>query len=156
MTVLLVLALPGVAAARRAHGAWSNPKGSCVTDLKILDAQGHFRCTGSSRWTGTFRGRTRWRVTGIGNTATGASSGRIREVFRGRVGARGRRGRLRFVERYTQDAAGHITIHGRVVSGTRQLRRVRGRVTWTGTMSATTGVGAGAYHGRWRLVRRAG
>jgi hypothetical protein len=133
----------------KAHGRWTNPVGSCVDHLQLIGTGGDFRCTGTSHWTGTFAGDTTWRVRGHQDPATMDIAGRIRERFVGES-RRGDHGRLRFVEHFTQSAAGHIVIHGHVVAARRGLKGTRARITWSGSSSAATGEGSGRYHGRWR------
>jgi hypothetical protein len=151
---LASVAVPAASAHQRHHltkvsGTWSNPLGACVAHLTRFDpATGDFNCTGTSDWTGSWTGSTTWTVTGNQDLVTGASSGRIDEVFTGRA-AHSRRGTLTFVERFTLDAAGNIHIHGPIVGSSRGLVGSRGHAEWVGTSSATDGSGSGTYSGRW-------
>jgi hypothetical protein len=137
----------------RVKGAWTNPVGACVghiakTDPATGDVLG---CTGTSKWTGTWKGSTTWRLTGrISLTAGG--SGRIHEVFTGRA-RDGRRGTLTFSERFTLAANGDIDITGRIGKSSGRLAHSHGRARWVGT-TAADGSGRGTYSGRWREGRR--
>jgi hypothetical protein len=155
----LLIATPAMSSRQPSHessvrGTWTNPLGSCVAHITRFDpATGDLSCTGTSAWTGTWRGATTWTVTGNQNPTTGAGSGRIDEVFIGRA-AHGRSGSLTFVEHFTLDATGKIAIHGRIVKGTGGFKGSRGTASWIGTSSATDGSGSGTYRGRWRPPHR--
>ena len=120
------LIAPAASASHRDHrsnlrGRWTNPVGACVAHIIKLDpATGDLlECTGTSDWTGTWKGSTTWRLTGDVSLTTGGS-GRIDEVFKGRA-RDGRRGSLTFVEHFTLDAAGTIDITGRIVKSSGRL-----------------------------------
>ena len=132
-----------------AHGAWTDPVGACLAHVVSFDpATGALTCTGTSDWTGTWAGSTTWTLTGRQDPVSGAITGRIHEVFKGRARRVGR-GTLTFVERVTIDAAGTTDIRGRIVRGSAALAGSRGHAHWTGHSNAD-GSGSGAYSGRWR------
>ncbi len=158
LTAVVVLVAPAASASHRDHrsnlrGRWTNPVGACVAHIIKLDpATGDLlECTGTSDWTGTWKGSTTWRLTGDVSLTTGGS-GRIDEVFKGRA-RDGRRGSLTFVEHFTLDAAGTIDITGRIVKSSGRLAGSHGRARWIGTTRAD-GSGSGTYSGRWREARR--
>src|SRR3954447_1271250 len=135
------------------RGRWTNPVGACVTHIDKVDpATGDvLRCTGTSTWTGTWRGSTTWVLTGDVSLTAGGT-GRIDEVFRGRA-RDGRTGRLTFVEHFTLDASGKIDIAGRIVKSSGRLAGSGGHARWIGS-SRPDGSGEGTYSGRWREGRR--
>jgi hypothetical protein len=99
-------------------------------------------CSGTSDWTGTWKGSTTWTLTGDVSLAAGGS-GRIDEVFTGRT-RDGRKGKLTFVEHFTLDAAGHIDIKGKIVKSSGRLAGSHGKARWIRTANAD-GSGAGTY-----------
>jgi hypothetical protein len=134
------------------HGRWTNPVGACVQHIIKFDpATGDVTCTGTSKWTGTWTGSTKWKLTGNQNLTTGAGSGRIDEVFTGSAGRgrKHRKGKLTFVEKMTL-ADGKISIRGHIVKSSHGLAGSSGHAVWTGTTSVTDGSGKGKYAGRWR------
>ena len=155
---VVALAGPAASASHRDHranlkGRWTNPVGACVAHIvKVDPATGDvLRCTGTSDWTGTWKGSTRWRLTGDVSLTAGGS-GRIDEVFKGRA-RDGRRGTLTFVEHFTLAPSGAIDISGRIVQGSGRLAGSHGRARWIGTTSAD-GSGVGTYSGRWHEATR--
>src|SRR5215217_7675307 len=138
LTLSVVLVGPAASADHRQHlsklkGRWSNPVGACVghiieSDPTTGDLLG---CTGTSDWTGTWKGSTTWTLTGDVSLTMGGS-GRIEEVFKGRA-RDGRKGRLTFAERFTLDAAGHIDIEGKIVKSCGGLAGSYGAARWIGT-----------------------
>jgi len=153
LALLVGLFAAPATADRRTHlfklkGKWSNPVGACVAHIIKTDpATGDLlSCNGTSDWTGTWKGSTTWTLTGDVSLTTGGS-GRIVEVFTGRT-RDGRKGRLRFVEHFTLDAAGNIDIKGKIVKASGKLAGSYGRARWIGTANAD-GSGAGTYSGRW-------
>ena len=134
-------------------GEWSNPVGACVAHIiKVDPTTGDLlSCTGTSNWTGTWKGSTKWTLTGDVSLTTGGS-GRIDEVFTGRV-RDGRKGRLTFVEHFTLDAAGNIDIKGKIVKSSGKLEGSYGHARWIGTANAD-GSGKGTYSGRWQEGRK--
>ena len=152
-TCLVAVIVPVASANHPQHlskvkGAWTNPVGACVAHIIDVDpATGDLlKCSGTSDWTGTWKGSTTWTLTGDISLTTGGS-GRIREVFKGRT-RDGRQGKLTFVEHFTLDAAGHIDIKGKIVKGSGRLAGSHGHAHWIGTANAD-GSGAGTYSGRW-------
>jgi hypothetical protein len=52
-------------ASSKVRGAWTDPVGACTGHIVSSDpATGALVCTGTSRWTGTWRGSTKWTLTG--------------------------------------------------------------------------------------------
>ena len=129
-------------------GEWSNPVGACVAHIiKVDPTSGDLlSCTGTSDWTGTWKGSTTWTLTGDVSLTAGGS-GSIREVFIGRAHD-GRKGTLTFVEHFTLDAAGNIDIKGKIVKSAGRLAGSHGHARWIGTANAD-GSGTGSYSGRW-------
>ena len=153
LTMLVALVAPAAAADHRPQpsklkGRWSNPVGACVAHIIRTDpATGDLlSCSGTSDWTGTWKGSTTWTLTGDVSLTTGGS-GRIDEVFTGRA-RDGRKGKLRFVEHFTLDAAGNIDIKGKIVKSSGKLAGSNGHARWIGKANAD-GSGAGTYSGRW-------
>jgi hypothetical protein len=162
LAAVATLALPAAGALADHHhhgttklkGAWTNPVGACVQHIISFDsATGATKCTGTSAWTGTWNGSTKWTFTGTLSPSTGAGSGRIDEVFAGRAHD-GRRGRLTFVEHVTLGAGGATDIKGHIVGSCGGLAGSHGRAHWVGTTSATDGSGSGRYSGRWQEGNR--
>jgi hypothetical protein len=159
LTALAALAGAAPVAAGGGHaskvkGHWSNPVGACVAHIISFDpATGDLKCTGTSKWTGTWKGSTKWTFDGNMDPATGEATGRIDEVFKGKI-ADGRKGKLTFVEKMTLDPEGNIDIHGHIVDSSGGLAGAHGRARWTGTSSATDGSGSGPYTGRWHKPPR--
>lgn len=150
---MLVAQVAPAAAAHRPHlsklkGKWSNPVGACVAHIITTDPTTGdlLSCSGTSDWTGTWKGSTTWTLTGDVSLTTGGS-GRIEEVFTGRT-RDGRHGRLRFVEHFNLDAAGNIDIKGKIVKSFGELAGSYGHARWIGTANAD-GSGTGSYSGRW-------
>jgi hypothetical protein len=138
---------------KKVKGTWVNPVGSCVQHIISFDpATGDLVCTGTSDWTGTWKGSTAWRLTGNQDTGSGAVSGRIAEVFTGRA-ADGRKGRLTFVEHLELDAEGNIDITGHITHSCGALTGSSGHAHWVGTSSVADGSGHGPYTGRWHEGR---
>jgi hypothetical protein len=137
----------------KVKGKWSNPVGACVAHIiKVDPTTGDLlSCSGTSDWTGTWKGATRWTLTGDVSLTTGGS-GRIDEVFKGRA-RDGRKGSLIFREHFTLDAAGNIDIKGRIVKSSGKLEGSHGRARWVGTATAD-GSGSGTYSGRWHEGRK--
>src|SRR3954451_21172692 len=130
-------------------GHWTNPVGACIAHIIRFDpATGDLKCTGTSEWTGTWKGSTKWTLTGNMDPATSQTTGRIDEVFKGKI-ADGRKGKLTFVEKMTLDPQGNIDIHGHIVGSSGGLAGAHGKAHWTGTSSTTDGSGKGPYSGRW-------
>ena len=153
VTCLVAAIVPAASANDHQHlskvkGEWSNPVGACVAHIIDVDsATGDvLGCSGTSDWTGTWKGSTAWTLTGDISLTTGGS-GRIREVFKGRARG-GREGKLTFVERFTLDAAGHIDIKGKIVKSSGRLAGSHGKARWIGTANAD-GSGVGTYSGHW-------
>ena len=153
LAVVVALAVPAASAGDRDHlsklkGKWSNPVGACVAHIiKVDPTTGDLlSCSGTSDWTGTWKGSTTWTLTGNVSLTTGGS-GRIDEVFKGRA-RNGRKGKLTFVEHFTLDAAGHIDIKGKIVKSSGKLAGSHGHARWVGTANAD-GSGSGTYSGRW-------
>ena len=151
--IVAALAVPAASAGDGHHlsklkGKWSNPVGACVAHIiKVDPTSGDLlSCTGTSDWTGTWNGSTTWTLKGDISLTTGGS-GRIREVFTGRV-RDGRKGKLTFVERFTLDASGRIDIQGKIVKSSGKLAGSYGHARWVGTANAD-GSGTGTYSGRW-------
>jgi hypothetical protein len=135
--------------ASEVHGTWTDPVGACTAHIVSFDpATGDLVCAGTSRWKGTWRGSTKWTVTGNQNPATGAVSGRIDEVLTGHA-ADGRAGKLTFVERLSIDPSGTTDIRGHITKGSGALAGSTGHERWVGT-SAPDGSGKGTYSGAWR------
>jgi hypothetical protein len=132
----------------KVKGAWSNPVGACVAHIiKVDPATGDLlSCSGTSDWTGTWKGSTKWTLSGDVSLTTGGS-GRIHEVFKGRA-RDGRKGKLIFTEHFTLDAAGHIDITGKIRKSSGGLAGSHGHARWIGTANAD-GSGSGTYSGRW-------
>jgi len=132
----------------KVKGKWTNPVGACVAHIINVDPTTGdlLSCTGTSDWTGTWKGSTKWTLTGDVSLTTGGS-GRIDEVFKGRA-RDGRTGKLTFVEHFTLDAAGHIDIKGKIVKSSGKLAGSQGHARWIGTANAD-GSGSGTYSGRW-------
>jgi hypothetical protein len=153
LTMLVALVAPAAAADHRPQpsklkGRWSNPVGACVAHIIKTDpATGDLlSCSGTSDWTGTWKGSTTWTLTGDVSLTTGGS-GRIDEVFTGRA-RDGRKGKLRFIEHFTLDTAGNIDIKGKMVKSSGKLAGSNGHARWIGKANAD-GSGAGTYSGRW-------
>jgi hypothetical protein len=159
VTLFVVVATSAASAAHRDHlsklkGEWSNPVGACVGHIiKVDPTTGDLlSCSGTSDWTGTWKGSTTWTLTGDVSLTTGGS-GRIDEVFTGRA-RDGRKGKLTFVEHFTLTAAGHIDIKGRIVKSFGGLLGSHGHARWIGTANAD-GSGTGTYSGGWHERRQA-
>jgi len=158
LLVVLVLMAPAASAHNPQHplkvsGTWSDPPGACIDHIISFDpSTGDFACTGTSEWTGTWTGSTTWTLTGNQNPTTGATSGRINEVFRGHL-PNGSAGTLTFVERITIDPAGNTAIRGRIVDSSGGLARSHGHARWIG-VSNTEGSGGGSYFGHWNQDRK--
>jgi hypothetical protein len=154
LTALVALGFAAVAAmartpASKVHGTWTDPVGACTAHIVSFDpSTGALVCTGTSRWAGTWRGSTKWTLTGSQDATTGAISGRIDEVFTGHA-ADGMAGRLTFVERLSIDSSGRTVIRGHITKGSRDLAGSTGHARWVGT-SAPDGSGKGSYSGTWR------
>jgi len=154
---IALIATPAAAARHRhsasvVHGAWTDPAGACTAHIVSFDpATGALTCTGTSTWIGTWAGSTTWTLTGRQDPASGAITGRIDEVFKGRASG-GRRGTLTFVEHLTLDAAGNTDISGHVVRSAGELTGSRGHARWIGHSNAD-GSGSGTYSGRWQRVK---
>jgi hypothetical protein len=154
VTVLGLTALAAApASANHVHltkltGDWTNPVGACVNTITKFDpATGDvLACTGTSDWTGTWRGSTTWKLHGRVGLTTGGS-GHLDEVFTGRS-ASGHKGKLTFSEHFTIDPSGKIDIKGTIVKGSGRLGGSTGRARWIGT-TAADGSGSGTYTGRW-------
>jgi uncharacterized protein (DUF2147 family) len=130
-------------------GHWTNPVGACVGHIISNDpVTGDYKCSGTSSWTGTWKGSTKWTATGNLDAATGAATGKIHEVFKGKI-ADGRKGKLVFEETMTLDAKGNIDIRGKIVKSSGGLAGAHGKAHWTGTSSVADGSGAGPYSGSW-------
>jgi hypothetical protein len=155
--VALATVSPAVAAGDKpstVKGHWTNPVGACVKHLISFDAAtGDLKCTGTSKWTGTWKGSTKWTFTGNMNPSTGETKGHIDEVFTGKI-ADGRKGKLTFVEKMTLDKQGNIDIHGHIVKASGGLAGAKGKAHWTGTSSVADGSGAGPYSGSWHKPPR--
>jgi hypothetical protein len=158
VTSLVAVVAPAASADHRPHlsklkGDWSNPVGACVAHIIEVDPTTGdlLSCSGTSDWTGTWKGSTTWTLTGDVSLTTGGS-GRIDEVFTGRA-RDGRKGKLTFVEHFTLDATGHIDIKGRIVKSSGRLAGSYGHARWVGTANAD-GSGAGTYSGRWHEARQ--
>jgi hypothetical protein len=158
LTLFVALVASAASADHRPHlsklkGDWTNPVGACVAHIiKVDPATGDLlSCSGTSDWTGTWKGSTKWTLTGDVSLTTGGS-GRIDEVFKGRA-RDGRKGKLTFRERFTLDAAGHIDIKGKIVKSSGSLAGSHGHVRWIGTANAD-GSGSGTYSGRWHEGRK--
>jgi hypothetical protein len=158
LTLFIALVAPATSADRRHHlsklkGEWSNPAGACVAHIiKVDPTTGDLlSCSGTSDWTGTWKGSTTWTLTGDVSLTAGGS-GRIDEVFKGRA-RDGRKGRLTFVEHFTLDAAGNIDITGKIVKSSGRLAGSHGHARWIGTANAD-GSGTGTYSGRWHEGRQ--
>ena len=73
LTTLVPLAVAPVVAwakgpttASKVRGRWTDPVGACAGHVVSLDpATGVIVCTGTSRWTGTWNGSTKWTLTRI-------------------------------------------------------------------------------------------
>ena len=158
LLVVLVLMAPTASAHNPQHplkvsGTWSDPPGACIDHIISLDpSTGDFACTGTSEWTGTWTGSTTWTLTGNQNPTTGATSGRINEVFTGHL-PNGSAGTLTFVERITIDPAGNTDIRGRIVDSSGGLARSHGHARWRGVSNAG-GSGSGSYLGHWNQDRK--
>jgi hypothetical protein len=138
---------------KKVKGTWVNPVGSCVQHIISFDpATGDLVCTGTSDWTGTWKGSTAWKLTGNQDPGSGAVSGRIAEVFTGRA-ADGRKGGLTFVEHLELDAEGNIDITGHITHSCGALTGSSGHAHWVGTSSVADGSGHGPYTGRWQEGR---
>jgi uncharacterized protein (DUF2147 family) len=137
----------------KVKGKWTNPVGACVAHIiKVDPTTGDLlSCSGTSDWTGTWKGSTKWTLTGDVSLTTGGS-GRIDEVFKGRA-RDGRKGRLTFREHFTLDAAGNIDIKGKIVKSSGKLEGSHGGAHWIGTANAD-GSGNGTYSGRWHEGRK--
>src|SRR5215210_45139 len=119
VALLVGLVGPVASADNRPHlsklkGKWSNPVGACVAHIiKVDPTSGNLlSCSGTSEWTGTWKGSSKWVLKGDVSLTAGGS-GRIDEVFTGRTRS-GRKGKLTFVETFTLDATG-IDIRGKIV-----------------------------------------
>jgi len=85
LTTLVPLAVAPVVAwakgpttASKVRGRWTDPVGACAGHVVSLDpATGAIVCTGTSRWTGTWNGSTKWTLTRILDPSSAAVSGRI-------------------------------------------------------------------------------
>jgi hypothetical protein len=142
-------ALAGASDATKIKGHWTNPKGACTDHVISFDpATGDLECTGTSKWTGTWKGSTKWTLTGNMDPDSGKTSGRIHEVFKGKI-ADGRKGKLVFSEKLQLDANGDIDIHGHIVDSSGGLAGAHGKARWTGYSSVTDGSGSGPYTGSW-------
>jgi hypothetical protein len=130
-------------------GKWTNPVGACTQHIiKVDPANGDvLSCSGTSDWTGSWKGSTTWTLTGDVSLTKGGS-GRIKEVFKGRA-RDGRKGTLTFTERFTIEPTGAIDIKGTIVKGSGGLAGSKGHVRWVGTTKAD-GSGVGTYSGRWQ------
>ena len=153
LTLFVALFASAASADHRHHlsklkGEWSNPVGACVAHIiKVDPTTGDLlSCTGTSDWTGTWKGSTTWKLTGDVSLTAGGS-GSIREVFTGHAHD-GRKGILTFVEHFTLDAAGNIDIKGKIVKSAGRLAGSHGHARWIGTANAD-GSGTGSYSGRW-------
>jgi hypothetical protein len=158
MILLVAVVAPTISANYRpplakVKGKWTNPVGACVAHIiKVDPITGDLlSCSGTSDWTGTWKGSTSWTLTGDVSLTTGGS-GRIDEVFKGRA-RDGRKGKLTFREHFTLDAAGSIDIKGKIVKSSGRLEGSHGRAHWIGTASPD-GSGSGTYSGRWREGRQ--
>jgi hypothetical protein len=153
LTLFAALVVPAASAhhghpVSKVKGKWSNPVGACVTHvIKVDPATGDLlSCSGTSDWTGTWKGSTKWTLTGDVSLTTGGS-GRIDEVFTGRA-RDGRKGKLTFREHFSLDASGNIDIKGKILKSSAKLEGSRGRAHWIGIANAD-GSGSGTYSGRW-------
>jgi hypothetical protein len=160
LAAVMLAMTPTAVSAHHHHGStkvkghWSDPVGACVAHIISFDpATGATKCTGTSDWTGTWRGSTTWTLTGTLDPATGTGSGRIDEVFTGRA-RDGRKGRLTFVEHITLGAGGSTDIKGRIVGSCGGLAGSAGHARWVGTTNAADGSGSGTYSGRWHQGTR--
>jgi hypothetical protein len=158
LTLSAALVAPAASADHRhplskVKGEWTNPVGACVAHIiKVDPTTGDLlSCSGTSDWTGTWKGSTKWTLTGDVSLTTGGS-GRIDEVFTGRA-RDGRKGQLTFREHFTLDAAGHIDINGKIAESSGRLAGSHGHARWIGTAKAD-GSGSGTYSGRWHEGRK--
>ena len=98
-------------------------------------------CVGSTLWTGSLEGVTKYDVTGRYDVLTGTSSGVLHEVFYGRDQA-GNQGTLVFDETYTLDGpTSTIHIDCAAVGGTDAFAGARGHLVFDGTDNVATGFG---------------
>ena len=146
LTLGAAAACPGWAAAESAvDGSWESIVNCAFTHYNPVS--GAMGCEGSTLWSGTWTGTTRYQVRGTYDVLTGDSSGRLHEVFYGHD-VDGRAGSLSFEERYVLvGASSTIHIDARIVSGTGDFRGANGRVTFDGT--DTVEAGSGTYAGSW-------
>jgi hypothetical protein len=137
----------------KVNGKWTNPVGACVAHVLEVDPTTGdlLSCSGTSDWTGTWKGSTKWTLTGRVSLTAGGS-GRIDEVFKGRA-RDGREGKLTFREHFTLDASAEIDIKGKIVKSSGKLEGSHGHARWIGTANPD-GSGNGTYSGRWREGRQ--
>jgi len=151
----VVASAKGPTTASKVRGRWTDPVGACAGHVVSLDpATGAIVCTGTSRWTGTWNGSTKWTLTRILDPSSAAVSGRIDEVFTGDA-AGGRAGTLTFVESLSIDASGGTSIRGHITNSSGALAGSSGHASWIG-ISAQDGSGSGTYSRRWREGHRRG
>ena len=122
--------------------------GACVAHIiKVDPTTGDLlSCTGTSDWTGTWKGSTTWTLTGDVSLTTGGS-GRIDEVF---TGPRPRRpkGQVDLRRALHPRRRWDIDIKGKIVKSSGKLAGSHGHARWIGTANAD-GSGNGTYSGRW-------
>ena len=149
---LLCLATPadaltaprGPAPAVAANGRWVDAEPLNLIGAQPIGADILVTATGSSAWSGTLTGTTRFTLQALIDPA-GAARGTIDETFDGTVAGTGA-GTLHFLERFAQNPGGALRLTALIASGTGDLTRLDGVLHFSGFTDAT-GVGGGTYTG---------
>lgn len=144
VVAFFLVALSGTArASTPVQGTWQTLVPAAITSFQPSAAdptKGTFTAVGSTAWQGTWNGITTYTMSGTLDLVTNESSGVLNETFTGRPGT------LSLTERFALDAAGHLHIACRIVSGTGQFAATRGRVVFDGQMIGIVS-GSGTYSG---------
>ena len=133
-------------------GRWVSSEPLTVTSTRSLGAAVMFDATGTSHWTGDFRGPTSFSLQAVGD-ATNALHGTIDETFHGTLAGIGE-GDLHFIEAFRSAPDGQLVIAAVVTSGAGALSHVRGALRFDGATDPA-GVGGGTYTGTliWNAAR---
>jgi hypothetical protein len=127
------------------HGSYVQPALK-ISDLKPIPGgtKESFRADGGTIWHGDLEGRTAFVMHGVVDTKTHATSGTNTEVFTGSMAGVGR-GHIHFLETFTSDAKGTLSLDATITGSDDALIGLSGTMHFAGPSNPTTGAGYGTY-----------